>query len=155
MIEKKTFEIWGWRPRICKILEINRTIYSKSERFVQFLKQNAFLTCSWRYLSSNTYKLLSKWRIYSSFKIQFHYRGCFHELHYLFHFSLNKLNLHIRFPIVSQKRFFLNTGPPEHILYLTLSMDLWSSNHGGTLCVEIDFTRTFQASTKCYKINSA
>ena len=38
----------------CKIFEITRTIYSNSERPVQFLKQNAFLTCSWRFLRSNT-----------------------------------------------------------------------------------------------------
>ena len=44
---RKTFEIWGWRPRICKTFEITKTIYSNSERSVQFLKQNAFLTCSW------------------------------------------------------------------------------------------------------------
>ena len=29
---RKTFEIRGWRPRICKIFEITRTIYSYSER---------------------------------------------------------------------------------------------------------------------------
>ena len=29
---RKTFEIRGWRPRICKFFEITRTIYSSSER---------------------------------------------------------------------------------------------------------------------------
>ena len=50
---KETFEIRGWRPRICKIFEITRTIHSNSERLEQFLKQNAFLTHSWRFLRSN------------------------------------------------------------------------------------------------------
>ena len=39
----KTFEIRGWRSRICKIFEIIWTIYSNSERSEQFLdlkKQN-------------------------------------------------------------------------------------------------------------------
>jgi hypothetical protein len=43
---RKTFEIRGWRPRICKIFEIIRTIYSNSERSEQFLVTYAFLTCS-------------------------------------------------------------------------------------------------------------
>ena len=34
--EKKVFVI-GWRPRICKIFEITRTIYSEGERSEQFL----------------------------------------------------------------------------------------------------------------------
>ena len=34
---RKTFEIRGWRPRICKIFEITRAIYSNSERSKQFL----------------------------------------------------------------------------------------------------------------------
>ena len=34
-------------------LEITRTIYSNSERSEQFLKPNAFLTYSWRFLRSN------------------------------------------------------------------------------------------------------
>ena len=32
LVIEKTFEIRGWRPRICKIFEITRTIYSNSER---------------------------------------------------------------------------------------------------------------------------
>ena len=48
---RKTFEIRGWRLRFCKNLEITRTIYSNSERSKQFLKQNAFLTLSWRFLT--------------------------------------------------------------------------------------------------------
>ena len=35
--QEKTFEIRGRRPRICKIFEITRTIYSNSERSEQFL----------------------------------------------------------------------------------------------------------------------
>ena len=38
----KGFEIWGWRPRICKIFEIPRTIYSNSERSEQFLVTECF-----------------------------------------------------------------------------------------------------------------
>ena len=42
---RKTFEILGF-------------IYSNSEISVQFLKQNAFLTCSWKFLRSNTLQQL-------------------------------------------------------------------------------------------------
>ena len=35
--DRKTFEIRGWRPRICKIFQITRTIYSNSEMSEQFL----------------------------------------------------------------------------------------------------------------------
>ena len=34
---RKTFDIWGWSPRIFNIFEITRTIYSNSERSEQFL----------------------------------------------------------------------------------------------------------------------
>ena len=54
LVTRKTFEIWGWRPRICKFFEMTRTTHSNSERSDQFLKQNAFLTYSWRFLRSNT-----------------------------------------------------------------------------------------------------
>ena len=50
---RKTFEIRGWRPRLCKLFEIPRTIYSNSEMSDQFLKKNAFLTCSLTFLRSN------------------------------------------------------------------------------------------------------
>ena len=50
---RKTFEIQSWRPRICKIFEIIRTIYSNSKRSEQFLVTKCFLTCSWRFLISN------------------------------------------------------------------------------------------------------
>ena len=43
-------EIWGWRLRICKDIEITRIIYSNSERLEQFLKQITFLTCYSRFL---------------------------------------------------------------------------------------------------------
>ena len=39
---KKLFEIWGLRPKICKIFEITRTIYSNSERSKQFLVTKCF-----------------------------------------------------------------------------------------------------------------
>ena len=52
---RKTFEIRGWRPRIRKDFEIARTICLNSERSDQFLKQNAFLSCSWRFLRSDIY----------------------------------------------------------------------------------------------------
>ena len=55
---RKTFEIRGGRLRICKMFEITRTIYSNSERSEQFLKQNAFLTCSWRFLRSSIFEQL-------------------------------------------------------------------------------------------------
>ena len=44
----KTFE--SRRPRIFKIFEINRNIYSKRERSEQLLVTECFLTCSWRFL---------------------------------------------------------------------------------------------------------
>ena len=47
LVNKKTFEIRGWRLKICKIFEI--TIYI--EQFIQTVKdQNVFLTYSWRFL---------------------------------------------------------------------------------------------------------
>ena len=39
---RKTFEIRGWWPRICKKFEITRTIYSNSERSEQFLVTECF-----------------------------------------------------------------------------------------------------------------
>ena len=39
---KKTFEIRGWKPRIFKIFEITRTIYSNRERSEQFLVTECF-----------------------------------------------------------------------------------------------------------------
>ena len=39
LVIEKTFEIQGWRPRICKI---TRTIYSNSERSEQFLVTECF-----------------------------------------------------------------------------------------------------------------
>ena len=43
--DKKNFEIRSWRPRICKILE--------SERSEQFLLTECFFAYSWRFLISN------------------------------------------------------------------------------------------------------
>ena len=40
--KKKTVEIWGWRPRICKTFEIRRTIHSNIERSEQFLVTECF-----------------------------------------------------------------------------------------------------------------
>ena len=42
LVIEKNFEIRGWRPRICKIFEITRTIYSNSERSEQFLVTECF-----------------------------------------------------------------------------------------------------------------
>ena len=39
---KNLFEIWGLRPKICKIFEITRTIYSNSERSEQILVTECF-----------------------------------------------------------------------------------------------------------------
>ena len=43
---RKTFEIQSWRPRICKIFEIIRTIHSNSKRSEQFLVTKCFLNFS-------------------------------------------------------------------------------------------------------------
>ena len=45
---RKTFEIRGWRPRICKNFEIMRTIYSNI-----VLATECFFNFSWRFLISN------------------------------------------------------------------------------------------------------
>ena len=55
---EKKIEIRGWRPKLCKMFEITRTIQSNSERSEQSLKRKYFLTCSWRFLSSNTLEQL-------------------------------------------------------------------------------------------------
>ena len=39
-------------------IKITRTIYSNTERPIQFLKQNTFSTCSWRFLWSDTLEQL-------------------------------------------------------------------------------------------------
>ena len=39
---RKTLEIRGWRPRICKLFVITRTIYSNSERSEQFVVTECF-----------------------------------------------------------------------------------------------------------------
>ena len=54
VMEKKSFEIQGWCLRICENFDITTAIYSNSEMSEQFLKQNAFLTCSLMFLRSNT-----------------------------------------------------------------------------------------------------
>ena len=41
-LKTPSYGIWGWRPRICKIFEITRTIYSNSERSEQFLVTECF-----------------------------------------------------------------------------------------------------------------
>ena len=55
LVFEKKIEIRGWWPRIFKILENtkNNLIYLNSERSEHFLKQNAYLTYSWRFLISN------------------------------------------------------------------------------------------------------
>ena len=55
------FEIRGWRPKIWNSFEITRTIFSNSERSEQFLVTECFLTCSWRFLISNSRRAL-EWR---------------------------------------------------------------------------------------------
>ena len=68
------FEAEG--PRICKFFEIITAINSDSETSVQLLKQNAFLTCSWRFLRSNTLEQLelkldkNKWDLETNRKRQ-------------------------------------------------------------------------------------
>ena len=42
VIEKKYLKFRGWKPRICKIFEITRTIFSNSERSEQFLVTECF-----------------------------------------------------------------------------------------------------------------
>ena len=39
---RKSYEMKSWRPRICKFFEINRTIYSNSERSEQLLVTECF-----------------------------------------------------------------------------------------------------------------
>ena len=46
-----------WEKNVLGI-EITRTIYSKGERSVHFLKEKGFLTCSWRFLRSNALEQL-------------------------------------------------------------------------------------------------
>ena len=46
---RKTFEIRGWRPRICKNFEITRTICSNSERSEQFLVTECFFNLFLRF----------------------------------------------------------------------------------------------------------
>ena len=50
---RESFEIRGWRPRICKIFEITRTIYSNSERSEQFLVTECFFNLFLEFLRSN------------------------------------------------------------------------------------------------------
>ena len=47
---RKYYEIWGWRPRICKIFEITSTIFSNSERSEEYLVTECFFTSSWKSL---------------------------------------------------------------------------------------------------------
>ena len=42
LVIKKTFEIRGWRPKICKSVDIIRTIYSNKEMSEQFLVTEFF-----------------------------------------------------------------------------------------------------------------
>ena len=47
------FEIRGWRPRICKIFEITKQFIQTVKGQNNFWQQNVFLTCSWRFFTSN------------------------------------------------------------------------------------------------------
>ena len=79
-----SFESWGWRPSVCKNFEITKIIHSNSERSGQFLKQNAFLTCSWRYLRSTILEQLKlKYVIKKSWDSEF-CRISSKRLYYLF-----------------------------------------------------------------------
>ena len=64
---RKTFEIRGWRPRMSKSFEITRSIYSNSERSVQFLKHNTFLTSSrllvWKHVNVSSNWILCGFRV--------------------------------------------------------------------------------------------
>ena len=42
LVMKKTVETWSWRPRLCKIFEITRTIHSNSKRSEYFLVIECF-----------------------------------------------------------------------------------------------------------------
>ena len=53
VIEKNFLKLLAKGREFSKFLRSLKTIYSKSKRLVQFFKQNAFLTCSWRFLISN------------------------------------------------------------------------------------------------------
>ena len=55
---EKLLKIPGWRPRISKIFEMTRIIYSNSERSEQFLVTECVLTCSWRFLTFNNLEQL-------------------------------------------------------------------------------------------------
>ena len=57
MIEKNFFSEAEGRE-FAKYFKITRIINSNSERSVQFMKNNAFLTCSWRFLRANTLEQL-------------------------------------------------------------------------------------------------
>ena len=52
-----------------KLFKMTKTIYSNSERSVQLLKQNTFLTCSWRFLRSDTIEQLEfNWKKWLGFR---------------------------------------------------------------------------------------
>jgi len=55
---EKNFSYSRLKPENLQIFEITRTIYLNSERSEQFLKQNAFLTYSWRFMKTNKLKQL-------------------------------------------------------------------------------------------------
>ena len=72
---------FNWE-QIVQVIEKNfwnlRSIYSNSERSDQFLKQNAFLTCSWRFLRYDILELLkfkyedNYWDLKSTGKVRKH-----------------------------------------------------------------------------------
>ena len=57
--DQETFEIGGWRQRICKTFEITRTICSNSERSEQFLVTE----CFFNFLEQLELKLEPRWSI--------------------------------------------------------------------------------------------
>ena len=58
LVTEKNFWNSGLKAKNLQKFEITRTIYSNSEDQDNFWLQNAFLTCSWRFLRSNTLEQL-------------------------------------------------------------------------------------------------
>ena len=67
---RKRFEIWGWRPRICKKCEITRTIYWNSERPEQFLVTECFFNLILE--ASQTWDILKQLKLEKNIGIEKH-----------------------------------------------------------------------------------
>ena len=57
------FEIWGWRPRICKTFEVTRTMYSNSERLVYTISIFETQCCFNSFLEDSQISYIRKIRI--------------------------------------------------------------------------------------------